>query len=378
MKKQILFIVLLALLFMFCTEDENNITPPEEETFRDVLGVWMWGASLYDQSAASVVERLADNHVRDVFLLVKGIAGTKTSADLLTDFITQAHAESIQVHLWYVVGKDDLFLANHTDAHVYHCPKPSLGYNAPYGMTDESVNLLYPGYQQYVLDNISYFLTNFDCDGIHLDYIRYSHFVYSWDAEHIQRADSLGCNTARLLDLFVNNYDYYAYNDGFIDLYCQGDSDVVAWVDMRRQVVYEYIEAIKGLIDEINPEIKLTAAFMPEGATDPCWANAQYSQDYALLSPLLDMIAPMAYFKDYYQSTAWVETVTTAALAKVDTSCKICTGVQGYNGVSGAELEKEISYAKSGGAKGIVIFRYGSLTEACWQVVDTLFAQWDE
>jgi len=376
MKKQIIFIVLLALLFMFCTEDENNITPPEEETIRDVLGVWMWGASLYDQGVASVVERLADNHVNDVFLLVKGIAGTKTSADLLTDFITQAHAESIQVHLWYVVSKDGVFLEEHPDAHIYHCPKPSLGYNAPYAMTDESVNLLYPGYQQYVLDNIRYFLTNFDCDGFHLDYIRYTHFVYSFDKYHLQKADSLGCNTERLLNLFVDNYDYYAYNEGFVNLYFQGDSDVVKWVDLRKNVVYDYIKSVKELVDEIDHNIILSAAFMPEGATDPQWADSYYSQNYNLNSELLDFIAPMSYFKDYGKTTSWVKTVTEKAIELVDENCRICAGVQSYGDVTSSQLREQIRYAQEAGAHGALFFRYGSTTEDEWQVIKEMFEQW--
>jgi uncharacterized lipoprotein YddW (UPF0748 family) len=118
----------------------------------------------------------------------------------------------------------------------------------------------------------------------------------------LQKADSLGCNTQRLLNFFVNDYNYYAYNEGFVQLYFNGDADVVKWVEMRKNIVYDFIHSIKELVEKEKPGIKLTAAFMPEGATDPQWGDAYYSQNYTLLSPLLDIIAPMAYFKDYGKS----------------------------------------------------------------------------
>ncbi|MHB2153713.1 family 10 glycosylhydrolase [Calditrichota bacterium GD2] len=341
-----------------------------------ILGVWLWGATLSEQGATAVVTKLTENYVSDVFLLVKGISGSKTPASLITEFIRKAHDNNIKVHLWYVVSSDGVFINAHPQAHIYHCPKPSVGHNEPYPMDDERVNLLYPGYKEYVLNSIRYFVTNFDCDGIHLDYIRYSHFVYSFDEYHLKKADSLGCNTERLLNLFVDNYDYYAYNEGFVNLYFQGDSDVVKWVELRKNVVYDYIKSIKELIAEIKPDLKLSAAFMPEGATNPQWADSYYAQNYALNAELLDFIAPMSYFKDYGKTTSWVKTVTEQAIELVNDNCKICAGVQSYGEVTATQVREQIIYAQQAGAHGAVFFRYGATTEDEWQVIKELFSQW--
>ncbi len=368
------FLLAISAFFLLGFYKEPFMGPSREKGSLEVKGVWLWGSTLYNQGPSRVVKVLKGNNVKDVFLLVKGISGAMTPAATLHSFLSKAHEEGIRVHFWYIVGKDGVFLSSHPDAHVYHCPKPSSGHYDPYPESDESVNLLYPGYKQYVLDNLTYFISNFDIDGVHLDYIRYSHFVYSWDSYHIQKAKSMGCNTERLLNLFRENYEKYAVNEGFVDLYLNGDSDVVKWVSMRKNVIYDYVSSIKNLIQNYRPSLVLSAAFMPEGATDPKWADVYYSQNYSLLSPLLKLISPMAYFKDYGQSPSWVGDVTKRAISLVNSNCKIAAGVQGYGGVSKAELRDEIKYALEAGACGIVVFNYEDMDSNLWAVLRAFYS----
>ncbi len=259
----LLLCVSFSLVYSGCNQGKT-----EPEKFSQ--GVWMWGNALSDEDVQTVVNKLVENNVHQVYFLVKGTAGKKTSAEKLTEFITKAHAEKIKVHLWYIISNDDVYMAANPQAGIYHCPTPS-GNSRPYPMNNNKVNLLYPAYKEYVLDNIRYFLTNFDCDGIHLDCIRYSHFVYSFDPYSLQRAASLGCDTTRLLSFFDTepNYTNYVTNNGFVNLYINDDPDVVKWVEMRKNVIYEYIKAIRETIEQIKPGLELNAAFMPEGATDP-------------------------------------------------------------------------------------------------------------
>lgn len=336
-------------------------------------GVWMWGSTLSGQDHDVIVNKLADNYVSEVYLLVKGSAGSKTSADLLNNFISRAHAKNIKVHFWYVVNSDGIFYSQHKDACIYHCPKPSAGYPNPYPMSDERLNILYPGYKEYVLDNIKYFINNFDLDGIHLDYIRYAHLVYSFDKDQLAKAASLGCDTLRLLNLFRNNYDYYASNDGFVNAYTNGDSDVVRWVNMRKNIVYDYIKSIKDTMQHYKPKIELTASFMPEGAYIPDYADVYYSQNYALNSPLLKKIFPMSYFKSYGKTTEWLKTVTEGAINLVNPSCKISAGIQTDNSVTAAQIGEQINFALSGGSYGAVAFRYELISNDQWKVIKSLY-----
>ncbi|MEW6508559.1 MAG: T9SS type A sorting domain-containing protein [Bacteroidota bacterium] len=363
------YMLLVLLLFSFF---QVKIYAQETKT----RGLWLWGSTLSQQGSSAVVNKLKDNYVNKVYLLVKGTAGTKTSASLLTEFITMAHAAGIEVHLWYIVADDNVYVSAHPEAHQYRCPKPGTS-NNPYPNTDSRVNLLYPGYKQYVLDNIKYFLDNFNCDGIHLDVIRYGHLVYSFDKNHLQKAASLGCDTLRLLNLFRNDYSNMT-TTGFINLYISGDPDVVKWVTMRKNIVYDYIKSIKDLIQQNKPNAKLTAAFMPEGAYASDYADVHYSQNYTLNSPLLDEIAPMSYFQSYGQPPSWLKTVTQEAKKRVSSNCKIITGLQLWteNGdeVTPSELRYQVQFAFEGGADGVVGFNYAhASTYGHWTVLKEEF-----
>lgn len=361
-RPRILYVILIVILFY-----------PQifaQQTSVAVRGVWMWGSTLSSQGSSTVVNTLKENLVNKVYLLVKGTGGTKTDATILTQFLTDAHAAGIKVQFWYIVGEDNVYVTSHPDAVIYHAPKPGVS-NDPYPMTgDGRVNFLYPGYKDYVLNNIKYFLTNFNLDGIHLDVIRYSHLVYSFDKNQLARADSLGVNTKRLLKLFVDNYSSMS-GDGYISMYASRDTDIVKWVTMRKNIVHDYISAIKNLIQQYKPGIQLTAAFMPEGAYDLNLSDSHYSQSYSLNSPLLDEICPMSYFNSYGQSTSWLKTVTQGAKAKVSSNCKIIAGYQTFDNVTPAQVQQQIQYALEGGADGVVNFRYGTTTADEWSVIKT-------
>jgi len=355
--------LIFSLVYIGC--DQGKTEPVEFPQ-----GVWMWGSALSDEDIQTVVNKLAENNVHQVYFLVKGTSGQRTPAEKLSEFITQAHAEKIKVYLWYIINEDNVYMAANPQAGIYHCPNPSVNAR-PYPMNNNKVNLLYPAYKEYVLDNIRYFLTDFDCDGIHLDCIRYSHFVYSFDPYSLQRAASLGCDTTRLLSFFDTepNYTNYVTNNGFVNLYIDGDPDVVKWVEMRKEVIYDYIEAVRETIEQIKPGLELSAAFMPEGATDPAYSDVYYAQNYKLHSTILDMISPMAYFKSFGKSTDWLQTITKGAKDLVDSKCKIYTGVQAFNGVTAEQLKEQIQYSFDGGADGIIVFRYGTITDDSWEVL---------
>mgnify|MGYP003744797123 FL=1 len=340
-----------------------------------IRGCWMYGSSLNSENISSIVNKLADNYINNVYLLVKGTGGTKTNPTILTNFITQAHSKAIKVHLWYCVFQDKVYVTSHPDAHVYHCPNPKISVK-PYQMdTTWWVNPLYPGYKEYVLRNIGYFVNNFNCDGIHLDYIRYSHMVYSFDPFSLKKAASLGCDTTRLLNFFntEKDYVYSAKEKGFVNLYLQQDKDVVAWVTMRKNVISNYISAIRDIIEKVKPTLELTAAFMPESAEDPNYGDVYYAQNYALHSTWLDMIAPMSYFKSYNKNTNWLKSITSNAITRVVPTCKIAAGLQAFDGVSTTEMKEQINYALEGGAHGVIIFQHENITDNCWNIINSHF-----
>jgi uncharacterized lipoprotein YddW (UPF0748 family) len=343
-----------------------------------INAVWLWGSTIFEVSEYTVIQTLTDNYVNEVYLLVKGGSGTIPDSSRLAHFITAAHKVNIKVSFWYIAGGDDKFLDAHPDAHLYHCPKPSVGCESSYPDSGENVNWLYPGYKEYVLNNISYFLNNFDPDGIHLDVIRFTNLTYSFDKYSLEKAESLGINTKRLLNFFKENYDLYApkggvVNSGLVKLYKEGDADVTGWVNMRKNIIYDYIKSIKDLMGKYKPGLPLTAAFMPEAALDPEMADVYYAQSYSLNSPLLDAIAPMAYFKSFDETPAWHKDITAGAIKQVSPNCKIINGVQTFDGITPEQLKEEITSSWDGGAAGTVTFRFGTTSKEQWEVIRNLY-----
>ncbi len=355
------------LIFLICLAGCGNGSSKPTDPPR---GVWMWGSAISGTNSKNVVEKLAENNITQVYLLVKGTSGIKISPQKLTTFISDARKEEIKVHLWYIVSEDSAYIAENPEACIYHCPNPAIS-TRPYPMNDQRVNLLYPGYKEQVLDNIRGFLENFDCDGLHLDYIRFSHFVYSFDTYSLQRAASLGCDTTRLLDFFTSDSGYAAHaeENGFVNLYAEGDSDVVTWVEMRKNIIRDYIDAIAEVVRETKPDLEISAAFMPEGAIDTIFSDVHYAQNYALLSPALDRISPMAYFKSYEKPTSWLQTVTEGARELCAPQCEVYTGIQAFDGATNEELNEQIQYSLEGGAQGVILFRYGTITDESWEKI---------
>jgi hypothetical protein len=99
---------------------------------------------------------------------------------------------------------------------------------------------------------------------------------------------------------------------------------------------------------------------MPE----PGMTEYYYGQDISTMSKYLDVIIPMAYKGNYVKKTSWITYVTKAFVLESN-SAQIWAGIQAYKSddnpklLPSSELLKDAKAAKSGGAKGVVLFRIG-------------------
>lgn len=105
--------------------------------------------------------------------------------------------------------------------------------------------------------------------------------------------------------------------------------------------------------------IIVSAAVMPE----PNGMKYYYGQDIPYMSRYLDIIIPMVYKGNYESSSAWIRS-TTAAFVRMSEGAEIWTGLQGYYSDSyvkklpQADIITDAVNAVSGGAKGVIVFRY--------------------
>ena len=88
-----------------------------------------------------------------------------------------------------------------------------------------------------------------------------------------------------------------------------------------------------------------------------------YGQDIPTLSKYLDVLIPMIYKGNYGSGTSWIKS-TTAKFVKMSKGAQVWTGIQSYRSdedvtsLSSSELLKDYKAASSGGATGVVSFRW--------------------
>lgn len=109
-----------------------------------------------------------------------------------------------------------------------------------------------------------------------------------------------------------------------------------------------------------NPGLIVSAAVMPE----PSGMIYYYGQDIPTISKYLDVIVPMIYKGNYAQGTSWIKS-TTQKFIDMSNGAEIWTGLQSYysdddvSKLPASELKSDSKTGIDGGAKGIILFRFG-------------------
>ena len=109
-----------------------------------------------------------------------------------------------------------------------------------------------------------------------------------------------------------------------------------------------------------NPSLIVSAVVMPE----PSGMIYYYGQDIPTISKYLDVIVPMIYKGNYAQGTSWIKS-TTQKFIDMSNGAEIWTGLQSYysdddvSKLPASELKSDSKAGIDGGAKGIILFRFG-------------------
>ena len=133
---------------------------------------------------------------------------------------------------------------------------------------------------------------------------------------------------------------------------------------------YKYKNAVKAVnyfikkasesVRNVHPGIIVSSAVMPE----PSSMKHYYAQDITTMSKHLDVLVPMIYKGNYHASSKWIKKIT-KQFVKKSKGAKIWSGLQTYKSDSNIKklsykaLFKDAKNAKSGGASGLVLFRWG-------------------
>jgi hypothetical protein len=201
--------------------------------------------------------------------------------DALAASIAEAHKRGIKVYAWLPQFHDQAALRAHpewqTMASGHSRSRADAGKNA----AEYFVNPIDPAVQAYEMSLIVEVVRNYQVDGISLDRLRF-------DDINMES----GPVTRRLARL----------ESGRNPMLLNFSAPSLAlrrWQLWRTQKVALYVAQVRLAIMEIRPETRLTAFLLPPQFTE-------VGQDLALFSLYLDEVHPMAYFKDWSYSPAWI------------------------------------------------------------------------
>lgn len=183
-----------------------------------------------------------------------------------------------------------------------------------------------------------------------------------YKGKFIHPSNKKGVYNYKQMNSIINQAKYYASIkevDGIHFDYLRFGGNAYKYKNGAAAINY-FVKNACSEIRSIHPNIIMSAAVMPE----PSSMKYYYGQDIPTISKYLDVIVPMIYKGNYHASSKWIKK-TTKKFTKLSKGSLIWAGLQTYKSdsnikkLSSKELFKDAKAAKNGGAKGVVLFRWG-------------------
>ena len=341
---------------------------------RETRAMWVWGSVVRDLGPEKVAADFEKHNLNTAIVLVKGEAGSASwdskyalvknlsKGDVLEQFGKACKKHNIELHAWFVINSDSAWLKEHPEDHFYHCGKDAVNGGEVYISDCARVCTLSEGYRNYLLSMIRELAQNakkYNLKGIHLDYIRYPHAAYCFCPKHQEKAKKLGINVDRVRELLKETF--YRGKDGvYMKAWINKEPDVLKWVTMREDEIVALTADIRKIMDEADPKLQLSAAFMPEGGyEDSSFGICHYGQNWTRLGYYLDFICPMTYHTGFKKPVTWPGDI--ALRGEKITGTTVLVGLGDSNDYEDAA--KVISYGRKLGLRGFCFFRYGMLNK---------------
>lgn len=262
-----------------------------------MIGYWLFSTDV-DKVKPEDLENMKNKDVTDVFVVTRSASGN-IFRDKIEKSVQIFHNVGIKVHAWVFCFKNEGKFVN-----------PST--------CGES-------YKQNLVELVGEIAREYNIDGVHLDYIRYSG---------------------------TGNGNVAWQQDGGL----QKAIDNILFVVSGVREVIDGLNSKKG---KVKQEILLSAAVMPEGPV-----NAKlYGQDYGQLANYLDFFVPMTYKGNYKKGSGWVTTAIKYIVCHVKGK-PVYSGLTTYfsdwdtRNLTQSELEEDVKGALVGGASGFVLFKW--------------------
>ena len=300
-------------------------------------------------------------HKSDLAPRAEGLGGAPEDFDPLERAIRRGHAAGMEVHAWinvYLVWsagdppQSALHVVNaHPEWISVRADGARLAEMLPEDFEDQKLEGMYlapgnPEVRRHLREVVREIVTNYNVDGIHLDYVRYPEPGVGYDeATRTAFQREFGIDPLR-----IDNPDSTLLTvvgaEGIPDLRAR-------WIEWKRDQITGLVRDLRSDIDLIRRDVKLTAAVI----ADQNAALNRYGQDWPawLRDGIIDAAIPMCYAK----STPIVERQVASAMS-IPSERHVYAGIALYN--QGArDAADKIRKARALGVDGIALFSYDSL-----------------
>ncbi|OED30598.1 hypothetical protein [Methanosphaera sp. WGK6] len=171
---------------------------------------------------------------------------------------------------------------------------------------------------------------------------------------------SNGFNIGSSQQTMIKNFIYTIIRISGVDGVCL---DYVRYSGANKSIVNSskitnFVKSVHSIVKTYDNKKIISACVFAEMAG----TKTYYGQDYAALSPYVDVMLPMAYKYDYNANRSWLQKVTKYVVNQAKYS-KVVTVLQTYSSssskLSKSELEGDAKAVMSVGSYGYSLFRYG-------------------
>ncbi|WP_217592489.1 family 10 glycosylhydrolase [Cohnella sp. GbtcB17] len=201
--------------------------------------------------------------------------------DALADVIAEAHARGIQVRAWIPQFHDKAAFDHDASWKMMALKNGQIAPFTGANGNEYFVNPIHPGVQAYERSIIREIVSNYDVDGVVLDWLRFDDYNMDMGTYTRQKYSSL-----------------YGYDPATID-FTTDNAKRRQWNDWRTTQIGNYVRDVAADIDGIVPDLFTGVYILPPEFTE-------VGQDAAKFKNHVDFVSPMAYFADWGFMPSWV------------------------------------------------------------------------
>jgi hypothetical protein len=298
----------------------------------------------------------------------EGIYGIITQADTATiaRLIPVAHKHGIKVEKWFVamLNNDANLIKLHPDWFVVNRESKSCITDPPYAGYYRFFCPSNPDVRQFLKTKLDEFLKIPGLDGIHLDYIRYPDVILPqalWSQYKIVQDKEYPPYDYCYCKICREKFKLLTGSDPLVISHPDSDQ---AWKQFR----YDQItDLVRGLAEYCHKNRKkISAAVFP----GPSVAKKLVRQEWEKWP--LDEVMPMLYQNFYYGNQSWIEDETAEGVKALSSVIPLYSGLY-IPSLNPREMQSAISKSVGGGASGICLFTYESMTPRHWRALKELF-----